>query len=317
MTRESVSSASVGPTASVAVAPDSRFTYVASREHNEVSAFTINPANGALALVDTIGAGTTPAAIAVEPSGRFVYEANVGSNDVWSYSVNQATGALTSVGSPVAAGDYPASIAVNPKHPFVLVASVNSSQLHAYVINADGSLTPTGPAVGTLINPRSIAIENSGRFAYVAEGASIVVYSIDPATGEVTPTDSSVLAGGRPSSLAMHPDGKFLYAGNSTDMNVGVYSIDSTTGALTLMSTSIPLSDTSDSGGGDFVTLDPTGRFAYVIEIAFAYNPRNTRRPFLSLFTLDPASGAMTFSTSMPLTAASLATARTVTGSVQ
>lgn len=80
------------------------------------------------------------------------------------------------------------------------------------------------------------------------------------------------------------------------------------------MSTSIPLSDTSDSGGGDFVTIDPTGQFAYVTETLFGFAHRPGRSPFLSLYTIDSATGAMTFSTSLHLNADSLATARTVSG---
>jgi DNA-binding beta-propeller fold protein YncE len=57
-----------------------------------------------------------------------------------------------------------------------------------YGINAaTGALTPIG-TIPTGLNPTSIAVHPSGKFAYVANSASndLSIYSIDAVTGDLT-----------------------------------------------------------------------------------------------------------------------------------
>ena len=75
-------------------------------------------------------------------------------------------------------------------------------------------------------NPRAIAIEPSGRFAYVANAASndISSYSIDPDTGK------------NPRALAIDRRGMFVYCTNYSANTVSAYRIDPRTGALSELS---------------------------------------------------------------------------------
>jgi YVTN family beta-propeller protein len=109
-----------------------------------------------------------------------------------------------------------------------------------YAINAaTGVLTSIGTiAAGSF--PSSIAIEPSGKFAYVANSVSndISIYSIDAATGVLTPFVTGTIAAGlSPTSIAIDPSGKFAYVANSGSNDVSMYSIDPASGALTLIGT--------------------------------------------------------------------------------
>jgi DNA-binding beta-propeller fold protein YncE len=87
-----------------------RFAYVANSESNNVSAYTIDAATGALAAVagSPFAAGTFPLFVTLHPSGKFAYVANNSSSNISVYTIDAATGALTAVaGSPFGAGNAP------------------------------------------------------------------------------------------------------------------------------------------------------------------------------------------------------------------
>jgi 6-phosphogluconolactonase (cycloisomerase 2 family) len=95
-------------------------------------------------------------------------------------------------------------------------------------------------AAGT--NPGSVAVDPSGRFAYVANVTSgdVTTFSIDQTTGALTEVGTEVAAGGSPVAVALDPSGRFLYVAITIAMNVSnvaVFSIDQATGALTPVET--------------------------------------------------------------------------------
>jgi hypothetical protein len=89
------------------------FAYVANNNSNNVSAYTIDGATGALTPIpgSPFPAGLYPDSVTVDPTGQFAYVANAGSNNVSAYTIDGTTGALTPVpGSPFAAGVGPISV---------------------------------------------------------------------------------------------------------------------------------------------------------------------------------------------------------------
>jgi 6-phosphogluconolactonase (cycloisomerase 2 family) len=141
--------------------------------------------------------------------GHFVYKAGTpygGSSEqfIYGYSINGASGALTSIPStPISAGD---SVVVMAAHP-------------------------------------------SGNFVYAltaGAGSHVAAFSVDAVTGGLTPVSGSPYAAG-PSSgypdgapayplLQMDPSGKFLFVANGTSGQIEEFSVNATTGALTLLS---------------------------------------------------------------------------------
>jgi DNA-binding beta-propeller fold protein YncE len=145
---------------------------------------------------------------------QFAYVANDSGNSVSAFSIG-ANGALTPVpGSPFAAGIGPLSVAVDPTGKFAYVLNVETppdfinGTVLAYSIGANGALTPVSGspfAAGSL--PQSVAVDPTGKFAYVANGLSnnVSAFSIG-ANGALTPvTGSPFVAGTTPVSVAITP----------------------------------------------------------------------------------------------------------------
>jgi DNA-binding beta-propeller fold protein YncE len=159
------------------------------------------------------------------------------------------------------------------------------------------SLTFTA-TTGTF-DPRSIAVDPAGKFAYVANtgcdggaGGYVSMYTINPITGALTsigpPVPSQDFNTG---SVTVDPFGKFAYVASSgdwfsSDGNVAMYTIDATTGSLTFTGAidgncpglCVPLS----------VVVDPSGKFAYVP------NGDGTFPNNLAMYAINATTGALT-----------------------
>ena len=107
----------VTPTA-LAIAPSSKFVYVANFHDSSVTVFSIDGSTGVLTELATspfdTGTGTLPQAIAISPSGSFLYVASL-DGTISAYNVDVNTGALTVMsGGPFAAGDGASALAIGP-----------------------------------------------------------------------------------------------------------------------------------------------------------------------------------------------------------
>jgi 6-phosphogluconolactonase (cycloisomerase 2 family) len=270
---------------SITVDPSGTFAYVANEGTNNVSAYTIKSSTGELTAINCsmCSAGAAPTAVAVDPSGQFVYVANGGSGNpntpsVSAYTIDASTGELAPVsGSPYATGGaytQSVSVTVDPTGQFLYVASIStqeaSGNISAFAINAStGALTAvTGsPFTTGLITPSSVAVDPSGRFAYVAGENPIdshylmTSFAIDATLGALTFLSYSSPVGAGNFSVATDPLGQFVYATQPAVNDVAGLSTDSTTGALTVLTDS-PFADGQSSPLS--ISVDPSGKFAYV-----------------------------------------------------
>jgi 6-phosphogluconolactonase len=159
---------------------------------------------------------------------------------------------------------------------FAYVANIGSKNngsnrnVSGYTIDSTtGALTPiTGSPFAAGTNPGSVAVDPSGKFAYVANegGNNVSGYTIDPVTGALTPiTGSPFAAGTIPDSVAVDPSGKFAYAANNLSHNVSGYTIDPTSGALT------PITGSPFAAGTDpvSVAVDPERQVRLCGELLF------------------------------------------------
>jgi len=215
--------------------------------------------------ITTTGAGN-PQSIAVDPAGKFAYVASLGCSGgtggyVSMYTINPTTGALASIGPPVPTNDE---------------------------------------------NTDFVTVDPSGKFAYVANAGdddpwdggpygSISMYTINPTTGALTSTTGGINGTGITgtpeffNSVAVDPSGKFAYAADGGwfpagssfvgDSSVSMYTINSTTGALT------SIGMIAAGTGPDSVAVDPAGKFAYVT---------NSASNDVSMYTINSTTGALT-----------------------
>jgi DNA-binding beta-propeller fold protein YncE len=117
----------------------------------------------------------------------------------------QNDGTLSEIGSPVSAGVNTRSVAVHPSGHFAY-ASNRGGSVSEYVIRNDGTLSPIGTAlVPAGIDPETIFIDLSGRYAYVGSGTpsnEISQFTIG-ADGRLSPMSApTALAGGAPATFA-------------------------------------------------------------------------------------------------------------------
>lgn len=264
-----------------------------------ISVFTIDNTPGSLtpgALTplptSPFNAGFTPVAVAVDPSGKFLYAVNLNAQQVDSTpsttgAVSAFTigvdGALTQVsGSPFPGGLQPVSVAVDPSGKFAYVANFFSHDVSAYSIDSTtGALTSIGDFQAA-IAPDSVAVDPSGKLAYVAIATppynpvnEVLAFNIDGTTGALTTVGLPVAAGTAPASVAVDPLGGFVFVANVISNNDSVYAINGTTGALTPVPGSpfaapplpepFPFPGGFTTGGPNSVAVDPSGKFAYVV----------------------------------------------------
>jgi 6-phosphogluconolactonase (cycloisomerase 2 family) len=243
-----------------------------------VSQYTIG-ADGALTALTpaTVAAGVNPFSITLDSTGHYAYVANYTFNSpqpngtVSQYSVG-TDGTLTALNpASVATGRGPNGVTAHPTEPYVYVADYNDGIILQFGITTTGQLAALTPAsVGGVNGPTSIAVDPSGKYAYVAAGGAGAggsrVYQYTVTAGLLTPMTSPFVAAGVGANyIVVDPLGRYAYVANvgpsnaPTGNTVSQYTI-STDGSLTPMT---PATATAGTGASS-VTVDPTGRYAYV-----------------------------------------------------
>ena len=149
-----------------------------------------------------------------------------------------------------------------PKLAFV--ANFNSGangSVRGYLVDgSNGSLSSTGAALIKQDAPTTIAAHPNGKFVYVAnQNGNISVNSVDREEGALEFVASTSFADGHmPSWLGVTPDGKFLYALMTDARKIHAYSINSSTGSLT------PLSSLALDGAPARAAIAASGHAMYV-----------------------------------------------------
>ena len=184
--------------------PGSGFVWVATAGDQNVTAFSVDLTNGALAQVgNQVGTGKQPSALALTPDNKTMFIANSGDNTIGSYSVN-SDGTLTAQSSTTTTGQIPVAMAIDPAGKFLFVAN-------------QGTITDN--TSGTI----SVFSISSGSLTQVA-GSPFLTESATDATGT------------GPAAVVVAPSASFIYVANQFTNTVQSYSYDSS-GALALVAT--------------------------------------------------------------------------------
>ena len=213
-----------------------QFVYVANDiiGPGSVSGYTIDPTTGAFTAVagSPFEAGVEPTAVAVDLKGKFAFVVNKDPNEsISAYSIGPS-GVLTPVpGSPFPGEFGSRAVAVDPSSKFVYVANsvvgdTHPGSISGYTIDpSTGALTViAGSPFAAGVGANSVAVDPSGKFAYVANAGynAVAGYTINPTTGALAPIAGifpfgpSFPAGAGPILVAVDPSGKFAYVANGT-----------------------------------------------------------------------------------------------------
>jgi 6-phosphogluconolactonase (cycloisomerase 2 family) len=269
--------------------PRQYVVFVGNEDSNDVSAFSVNSATGALTKVHGspfAAGGTDPIAmVAYWHGGNYnLYVANAGSHNLSAYSIDQGTGALAPLSpgpSTIATGNNPTSVVVAPSASVVYVANHGgSNDISAFstdLTEVSGSPFPAGG------NPLSLAVGGGGKFLYSANpdatNPSISGFSVDQTSGALSPLSGSPFKLPVSQYMATDQTGSYLYV--TLGASVVGYGIDPATGALAKLA-GFPVPTEANAYS---VSVDPTNRFLYVT---------NDGAGNVSGFTLDASTGALT-----------------------
>ena len=288
---------------------------VGENREGTVSAFSINPADGQLVLLNTVrSGGAGPTYVSIHPSERFLFVANYFGGSVAVLPMlpdgrlGEATDVKTDVGKigPTKAMNAPPGsfafsghdrthahmIQSDPSGRFILHVDLGLDQIFVWKFDAKmGVLTPNDPPAVSLPpgdGPRHFSFHPNGRWFYSIqeEGSTIVMFDYDPQTGRLAARQTiSTLPPGFAGSnfcseILVSADGRFVYAGNRLHDSIGIFSVGPQ-GKLTFIGEEWTRGNYPRS-----FSFDPRGQFFYCC---------NQRADSLAVFQVDRQSGGLMF----------------------
>ena len=249
----------------IAITPSIKSVFVANRDSNNVSSYTVNNDGSLTASSSATSVGTRPVALAIDPAGKFLFVANQGtfgnpaSGTISAFTISGNSLAAVA-GSPfptatsgVTTSTGPTSLVVSASGNYLYVSNQYTNTVAAFAIASSGALTQlpaspfplcTAPAVCS--EPGGVAISSAGGFLYVANSgtnniSALAICDIQSATcptpnGTLTEVSGSPFAAGiDPVAIAVDPGFNFLYVVNQQSAQVSEYSYSTGTGALTAL----------------------------------------------------------------------------------
>ncbi|MGA8215826.1 MAG: hypothetical protein WB799_19700 [Candidatus Sulfotelmatobacter sp.] len=302
------------PTGVVGMATVNQLYLYVALANETVDGFSIDATTGALTALTnspyTVGALGSVNSVAADPTGRFLFVAGLGGVSV--FSVNSTNGELTLTnGSPSSTGNVVLEqMATDGLGKYLYgVQSFPGTEVVAFSYDSTGTLTavPGSPFVSTgsaNFNMAEIAGESSGKYMIgiteeIGQGGGIIdnhlyVFGISQTAGSagaLAPVAGSpFLTTNSPMYMTVSPNGSFVYTFNqefASGSNTGTidpmegYLLDSSTGALTALTTS-------------FTGLNATiGRFDQSGQYLFAtaIGPQNVGETFA--YGADTSTGAL------------------------
>jgi 6-phosphogluconolactonase (cycloisomerase 2 family) len=275
---------------SIAVDALGRFLFLLNPNDGTVSMFQVDSNSGALAEVagspfaipPTINpsiAPSLPASLATEKTGQYLFVGYrngsvVGDGEVDEFSIDATrqqlvpvpTAATSTVSGPIAMASEPRG---NALYAFLGFLDRNGSPpatLNVYSINSvSGQLGLLGSGGGTE-TARVMAVDPQGRFIYIGWGLNAGFfqgYQISPVDGSLSQPSTPLYSLGPnifPTQMQIEAAGRYLYM-NQSDLQLHMFSIDATSGALTEVSNS-----PQSVNLGPFVA-DPMGPYLYTADL--------------------------------------------------
>jgi 6-phosphogluconolactonase len=277
--------------------PKTQFAYVGSDSRSQagaatpvaepvgISVYSIDPATGALTLLQTLPSDNA-FFFAFDEDQSHLYVVNVigdyngGTNgSVEAYARDPQTGLLTFLNRVDSGGAVSAQPVVDPSGKWLIVAKYSGANVTVLPINEDGSLGEvasevkregTGPVTERQdqSRPHAAVFDPAGNFLAVADLGtdSVVTYSLDAETGTLTAV-SSVQAqpGAGPRHIAFNADGTIMYVVNEIDATINVYAYDAETGTIGELLQSVSTVPEPFEGVKSTaeIAIHPSGRFLY------------------------------------------------------
>lgn len=261
--------------------------YVANADSHDISVLQLDPASGALRLLQQMPAGGTVMPLAVSPDRRHLY-ASIRSEPaaVQTFAIDPGDGRLM----PIERHPLPASmcwISTDRSGRHLLSASYGDSAIAVSPIDANGIARPARQTATTPAHAHAVQADPSNRFLLASSlgGGVVLGYRFDAATGRFDASPASTWEarpGAGPRHFAFHPDAPIVYLINELDAAIDVLAFDVDHGTLSDVQTidTLPLGFRGEPWAAD-IHVTPDGRFVYASE---------RRSSTIAAFAVDPSS---------------------------
>jgi 6-phosphogluconolactonase len=135
--------------------PGGQYAYVCNEMKSSVTAFTYDPASGALSQMQTINTlpegfaeNNSTAEIQVHPSGKFLYCSNRGHDSLAIFTIDEKTGKLTATGHQATVGRTPRNFGIDPTGTYVIACNQATDNVVVFKVNQQtGGLTQVGEPI--------------------------------------------------------------------------------------------------------------------------------------------------------------------------
>ena len=262
-----------GRPAPLAVDPDCHFLYVARRDVNELSSYSIDPATGELDLLGVAGLESDPNFLSTDKAGRWLLSAYYIAGRCAVHPIDRDGVAQAPPVEWRETGPGAHSMQTDASNQFAFVPHIGGGNgvnaIFQFLFDENtGTLTPNdSPAVpqdGDL-GPRHYCFHPSLDVLYFSneQGCSVTAYDFDTTNGTLsafqTVSTLPSLWSGRNScaQIRINPSGTMLFAPNRGHDSIACFRIDPETGHLTR--TAIVPSEPVPRA----LNVDPQGRFLY------------------------------------------------------
>lgn len=280
-----------GMSTPMAVSPDRRFLFVATRgEPQAVATFTIDAGSGKLKYVGSGPLVDSMPYIATDRTGRFLFAASYPGHKLTISPIN-AKGIVQPTQQVLENHTNAHSILADAKNRYVLAMTLGNDLINVFRFDArTGKLEPNTPpsvSVTAKTGPRHFVFHPNGKLLYMLGelDATVHVFDWDARNGQLKEKQSvnALLPGttGRIAAADLHltPDGRFLYSSERTSNTLAGFKINPVDGTLTLLDF-VPTQAQPRS-----FSIDSSGRYLLVA---------GQRSQRLSSYRIDSGTGKLT-----------------------
>jgi 6-phosphogluconolactonase (cycloisomerase 2 family) len=191
----------------------------------------------------------TPSWVMTDRAGKYLYVVNATGNTVSEFSIDQSTGAIT----PLSTASISTGAVTVPNYAttdtkgHIYVANSGDGTVSVFSIDSStgllkqvGTSNFTVTGAGTVFN---VLTDPTGKYLYVLDSpggvGQVFAFNLDQTPGATngaitTPIGTPVATGGGSIGMAIDPTGALLAVDNNVDYTISLYTVNTTSGALTI-----------------------------------------------------------------------------------
>jgi 6-phosphogluconolactonase (cycloisomerase 2 family) len=288
-----------------------------------VDSYVLNASVGTFASTGVVGPAipqNSGGVGMVVAQGKYLYAVLQIVQQIYGYSIDSSGNLTLLNGFPIslsAIGGIPANnytqqtVITNPQGTLLFISSATDEQIAVFQIGSGGGLTQVSGSPFTFsgFQPQNLAMDGLGRFLYATQnssnhaGTAVVAFSVGTGTnaGVLTQVGTYTapifeLAGNPSGSFMIGISGETASFGFTDDDNLYVYSINQTTGALTVPGTKYATTNAPYN-----IAMRPTttnGEYVY----SFSLNDAGTSANAVEGYQLDATTGVLSAVSGSPFT---------------